>query len=255
MIGRDSASTLSDRELIRVRGGLRLHRTSSITVGYEHSRHQTLDTRSDRKDRVEVWPNVDLSVTGVVPPAFLSAVVRRLSLTAGYRRRFRTLQFGAGARQNRSREDRVSPLSLTLAFPRGFALAYGGRREDSRSPDPTGSTETRKNHHSVSASAMFRSPLAAFRRRGAPLRISLSLTYDDEVRCRIQSVAGPCVAFIDQLDRRASVSVDSTVRDYQLGVRLHYLDRRAFVGQRAGQTRLQLDIFGEFVLTSDLLGR
>ena len=253
-IGRDSASTLGDREVINVRGGLLLPGSSSVELGYEQLRHQTLDTRSDRKQRREVWPDLTASVSDVALPGYLSAVLQHFSLRAGYRKLTRTLQFGAGARQNRVREEHAAPVSLTLAFPRGITLAYSGRRDDSETRDPTGNTRSERNSHSLSASATLRSPLSMFRKRDIPMRIALSLTYSDEARCRIQSEAGPCVAFIDQLDRSASVSVESTVRDYRLGARLHYVDQRSFVGRRAGQTRLQLDIFGHFVLTPDLLG-
>jgi len=255
VIGRDSASTLSDRELIRMRGGLLLPGSYSVDLGYEHARHQTLDTRSDRKDRREVWPDVTASVTDVTLPGFLSEIVQRVSLSAGYRRQTRTLQFGTGARQNRFREEQAAPVSATFLFPRRASLTYRGRRDDSETSDPTGNTRSEKNSHSLSASAMLPSPVAVFRRQDAPMRITLSLTYRNEVRCRVQSEAAPCVAFIDQLNREASVSVDSTLRDYRLGARLHYLDQRSFVGRRAGLTRIQLAIFGQFVLTPDLLVR
>ena len=86
------------------------------------------------------------------------------------------------------------------------------------------------------------------------MRLSVRLSYSDEVQCRQPRPGTPCVAFIDQLERDASVSLDSTLRDYQLEVSLRYLDRRSFVGRRAGLTRFQLDIFGRFLLTPDLLG-
>ena len=86
------------------------------------------------------------------------------------------------------------------------------------------------------------------------MRFELSLQYSDEVRCRQPSPDSPCVAFIDQLERAGSLTVDSTVRDYQLGLRLRYLDRRSFVGRRSGLTRFQLEIFGQFLLTPELLG-
>lgn len=253
VIGGDSASTLSDRKLIRVGGGLLLPGSSSVDLGYEHSRHQTLDTRSDRRDRREVWPDVTVGVTNLVPPGFLAALLQRLSLSAGYRRETRTLQFGAGARQNRFRDEQAAPVTVTFVFPQNVSLTYRGRREDSDIRDPTGNTRGERNSHTVSATATLRSPVAAFRNRDVPMRIALSVAYRNEVRCRIQSEAAPCVAFIDQLSREASVSVDSTLRDYQLGARLHYLDQRSFVGLRAGVTRFQLTVFGHFVLTPDLL--
>ena len=254
VIGRDSASTLSDRERINVRGGLRFPGSASLKIGYERSEHQTLDTRSDREDLYTVWPDVNASVSNVALPKFLSPVVERLSASAGYRRETRALEFGGSARQNRFGEDRAVPTSLTLVLLRGFTLSYQGRRARGESHDPTGDTRRERNSHALSAAATLRSPLSAFRQRGARMRLAVTLEYSNEVRCRQPGPASPCVAFIDELERNASVSLDSTVRDYQLGVRLRYLDRRSFVGLRAGLTRFQLDIFGQFLLTPDLLG-
>ena len=254
VIGRDSASTLSDRERISVRGGVRFPGSGSVKIGYERSEHQTLDTRSDREDLYTVWPDVNASVSNVALPKFLSPVVERLSASAGYRREKRALEFGAGARQNRFGEDRAVPTSLSLVLLRGFTLSYRGRRDRGESHDPTGDTRRERNSHALSAAATLRSPLSAFRRRGARMRLTLSMEYTNELRCRQPSPASPCVAFVDELERDASLSLDSTLRDYQLGARLHYLDRRSFVGQRAGLTRFQLDIFGQFLLTPDLIG-
>ena len=254
VIGRDSASTLGDRDRINLRGGLRLPGSTIIRLGYERHWYQTLDTRSDRRERFQVWPDVNASVTDFELPGFLSVVLKRLSMRAGYRKEVRQLEFSASLRQHRIWEDHAVPASLTLVFPRGFTLTYGGRRNYGTSREPTGDTRRARFRQSISASATLRSPFAAFRKRGAPMRIAASFDYTSEERCRISNVDNPCVAFISQLDRDASISVDSTVRDYQLGARLHYLDRRSFVGQRAGQTRFQLDIFGQFLLTSDLFG-
>ena len=254
VIGRDSASTLSDRERITLTGGLRFLGSGAVRIGYQRNDYQTLDTRSDREDVSTVWPDVNVSVTNMALPGFLAPVLERLSASAGYRRRENSLEFGTGARQNRFGEDRSVPASLTLVFPRGFTLTYEGRRDRGESSDPTGDTRRTQNSHALSAEATLRSPISVFRRRGARMRVELSLAYSDEVRCRQPAPDSPCVAFIDQLERDASLSIDSTVRDYQLGVRLHYLDRRSFVGRRAGLTRFQLDIFGQFLLTPDLIG-
>ena len=85
------------------------------------------------------------------------------------------------------------------------------------------------------------------------MRISLILRYLEVEECRVPGLIGDCVAFIDELERDASLSVDSSVRDFQLEVRLRYLDRRSFVGQKAGSTQLQLTVRGQFKLTPALL--
>ncbi|MXW17653.1 MAG: hypothetical protein F4139_06525 [Gemmatimonadetes bacterium] len=254
VIGRDSASTLSDRRQITVSGGLKFLGSGSLRIGYQRNDYQTLDTRSDREDLRTVWPDVNVSVSNLALPGFLAPVLERMSASAGYRRETTALEFGAGARQNRLREEREVPTALTLVFPRGFSASYQGRHDRGESGDPTGETRRTANSHSLSVTAMFRSPIAAFRLRGARMRLVFRVEYSDEVHCRQPGPGSPCVAFIDELERDVSASLDSTIRDYQLGARLHYLDRRSFVGRRAGLTRFQLDIFGEFLLTPDVLG-
>lgn len=253
VIGRDSASTLSDRDRIDMQGGLRLPGSGALRIRYQRNEYQTLDTRSDREDLSTVWPNVNVSVSSVALPGFLSSVVERLSASAGYTRRSNTLTFGAGARQNRVGEDRAVPASLTLVLPGAVSVTYAGRRDRGESRDPTGDTRRDRNSHSLSVEATLRSPISAFSRRGSRMRLKLDLGYSDEVRCRQPGRGRPCAAFIDQLERNAALSLDSTLRDHQLGVRFRYVDRRSFVGRRAGLTRFQLEIFGEFLLTPDLL--
>lgn len=253
VIDGDSASTLHDRELVRIGGGLRIPSAASISVGYESSRDQTLDSRSDRQDRRKVWPDLTLSIHNAAPP-LLSGFLRSLTLRAGYRREWRSsIFFGEGARQNRYREERATPLLLTLRLPRGASVTYRGRFAASEITDPTGNTNSERTAHSLSASASMPSPVAALRRRRAPMRIALGLGYRDELRCRIQSEAGECAPFVDRLFREASITVSSQLRDHGIGARLHIVDQRSFVGKQAGVTRFQLELFGEFLLTPDLL--
>lgn len=255
MIGADSASTLSERDRIGMRGGLRLPGSTTFRLAYDRTLNETLDTRSDREGTRRVWPDIDAAIADVPLPRFMSVAIERLSLGSGYRKEERSLEFGAGTLQDRHREDREVPMSVTLALVRGFTLSYQGRVNRGESRDPTGDTRREANTHSLAASARFRSPLRTFQERGAPLRVTLNLRYLDEVQCRIAGIDSACIAFIDQLERDVSLSVDSAVQDFQLGVRLRYLDRRSFVGLRAGSTQFQLNIFGRFLLTSALLSQ
>ena len=253
LIGADSASTLSERDRIQFRGGVRLPGSTTIRATYDRSLNQSLDTRSDREVLQRVWPDLAGNVGDLPLPSFLSPAVTRFSLGSGYRRETRGLDFGAGAQQNRFREDHAVPLTLGMSLAGGLGLDYRGRLGWGESTDPTGDTQRRRDSHTLTATLSMRSPVRALRERGAPLRITLSLRYLEEVQCRVTSRLSPCVAFIDELERDGSLSLDSTVRDLQLGVRLRYLDRRSFVGQQAGSTQLQLNVFGQFVLTSSLL--
>lgn len=255
-IGPDSASVFSHRRRVSMRGGVRLPGSVSLGLGYDRSAHKTLDARSDRDLVRRVWPDVQAAVADLPPPAFLAAVLRRVSASSGYRRETRMRTFGAGSRQDRFREDREMPVAAALRFAAGLAVAYRGRVARGESADPTGDTRRRANAHSISASAPLRSPMRLFRMRGAPLLLTLNLAYADETECRVAVPGSPCVPVIDQLDRTASFSVDSSVRDFQLGIRLRYADRRSFVGQRARTARLQLHVYGRFALTpAALAGR
>ena len=251
-IGADTAATLGESDRINVRGGVRLPGSALVRLAYDRSLAETLDTRSDRDVLRRVWPDVQAEIAGWEPPGFLSVAVERVSLGSGYRREIRTLTFGATALQDRFREDREVPLSAALAFPAGMDVSYRGRLNRGESTDPTGDTRRESRSHGLVVSARLQAPLRAFRERGAPMRIALEVGYQDEVQCRIAVPENPCVSFIDQLERSATLSVDSQVQDYQLGVRLRYLDRRSFVGRLSGTTQFQLYVFGRFLLSPGL---
>lgn len=253
LIGPDSASTLSERDRVLVRGGVRFPGSASIGARYDRSFNQTLDIRSDREVLARVWPDLTGSVSNVPLPSFVGPVINRLAVGSGYRRETRALEFGERTQQDRSREDHAVPFSTTFTLAGGMILDYRGRASWGRSSDPTGKTSRRRDSHRVEVSGTLRSPVRALRERGAPMRISLVLRHLEVKECRVPGVIGDCVAFIDELERDVSLSVDSTVRDFQLGMRLRYLDRRSFVGQKAGSTQLQLNIFGQFLLTPALL--
>ena len=248
-IGPDSASAFSHRRRLALRSGTRLPGSAFVGLGYDRSRIETLDARSDRDVLRRTWPDLRMTVADLPRPGFVAVFLRRLTASSGYRREIRIRTFGAGSQQDRFREDREVPVAATLGFAGGLTLVYRGRINRGKSADPTGDTRRRANSHSLAASAPLRSPLRLFRLRGAPLMLTFDLAYADEARCRIASPDNSCVPFIDQLDRTASFSVDSTVREFQLGIRLRYADRRSFVGQRTSTTRFQLDMYGRFALT------
>ncbi len=252
-IGSDSASTLSERNRFDARGGIRPVPWASLSLGYDRSRNETLDTRSDREDRRTVWPDLGATVSNAKPPGFLGAAVRRVTLRSGYRKVRRRQSFGAGRLQDRDRDDAEVPISVSLGFAGGWSLGYDATLARGASADPAGDTERERNAHRVHLAATLSSSLGVFRRRGAPMRVTLDARYADEVQCRAQRGEVDCVAFIDQLERDVALSIDSTVRELQLGVRIRYLDRRSFVGQRAGSTHLQLNVFGHFLLTPETL--
>ena len=254
-IGSDSASTLSERDRLTLRGGVRLPASATLRVAFDRSFNEVLATRSDRDGSRRVWPDVSAAIGEVPLPGFLAAGVDRLSLSSGYRREERTLEFGEGSLQDRLRQDREVPVAVTLAVRGGATLSYRGRVNRGESSDPAGDTRRRANSHSLSVSARLRPLLGPFRARGAPLRATLDVAYLDELQCRESALDSPCVAFIDQLERSVSLALDSSVQDYQLGIRLRYLDRRSFVGLRAGSTHFQLNVFGRFLLTSELLSQ
>ncbi|MGI9629048.1 MAG: hypothetical protein ACR2QM_19610, partial [Longimicrobiales bacterium] len=248
----ESAATLTERDRVTVRGGMQVGGPASVSLGYDRSLVETLDTRSDRAVLRRVWPDVRGELRDLGMPDFLSGAVQSVSVTSGYRREVRGLEFGVGGLQDRFREDEEIPLTLTLRLPRQLGLSYRGRFNRGSGADPTGDTERVANLHSVLATAFLRSPVRAFREAGTPLRVTVDLRYSDDNQCRQVTSEGACVSFIDQLERAVALSLDSTLRDFQLGVQLRYLDRRSFVGRQAGSTQFQLNVFGQFLLTAGM---
>lgn len=248
-IADDTAATVSERDRFNIRGGIRLPGSAAVSLAYLRSLNETLDTRSNRTVLRKVWPDLRGSFTDLKPPGFLAGAVDRITLSSGYRREVRGLEFGVGGLQDRFREDREVPFAMTLGFPRGLSLSYRGRYNRGEGSDPTGDTRREGNLHSLLATSLLKSPLKSFQRTGTPLRVTLDVRYQDESQCRQVAIDANCIAFIDQLERAIALALDSSVRDFQLGVQFRYLDRRSFVGQKAGSTQFQLNVFGQFLLT------
>ncbi len=251
VIGEDTASTLSERNRLGLRGGLRFPGEGSIGVAYERSRAQALDTRSDRRARDRVWPDLGVAILNVPLPG--AAGVRRLSLRTGFRRTVRAMSYGTRGSQDRTRTDDAVPMSASVAFEGGWSLSYSGAVARGEGMDPTGTTRTRSGVHGLSVSARLPSPFESFREEGGALNLSAEFGYSSEVRCRASGPGAPCVAFIDQLERRAEISLDSSVRRYRVGILASYVDRRSFVGLRPALTRFRLNVFGRLRLTPEAL--
>jgi len=63
------------------------------------------------------------------------------------------------------------------------------------------------------------------------------------------------VAFLDQVTRAASMSLDTSVGGFEFGLQVSYDDRQSFVGQRVGSTQFQIGVFGQLNFVAGMLPR
>ena len=62
-----------------------------------------------------------------------------------------------------------------------------------------------------------------------------------------------CVPFIDQVSRAASLSLDTSVGGFEMGLNISYDDRQSFVGQQTGSTQFQVGLFGQLDFAAGVL--
>ena len=94
-------------------------------------------------------------------------------------------------------------------------------------------------------------PLA--RRLDRPIQLLLIVTFSRDRNCRNTAAGETCVAFLDQVSRTASLSLNTSTGGMQLGVQISYDDRQSFVGQRTGSTQFQVGIFGQIDFAAGVL--
>ncbi len=248
----DTAATLTDRSAHQVSWGV-LADHLGLDATYARTEVATLDTRADRTVRTETWPDLRASVDGLPAGDVLGGALERISLSAGIRRARRQLVYGQAA-QRRLLDDRSVPLDLTLAWAGGLVTSYRAGFETGTGEDPTGDTERERTTHRLSVTSSFLPPFGLAARVSRPVRLSLLASYVAERECRVPVGRPECVAFVDQLNRALSMTLDSQVRSLEVGIQASYTDRQSYVGQRRGSTQFQLSVFGQFLLEAGAMG-
>ena len=243
----DTAAFVTDRTIWTVRSGL-VAGSFVTDFGWARTRASTLDTRSDRTVRIDVWPDVRISLRDVAMPGGL-----RASLGAGVQRTLRETSFGFHGQQVRIDEDLQLPADLTLTWSGDASLSYRGSFRSGEGKDPIGETQRDRATHRVAFSSTVMVPAWIPFVIDRPIRASVVWGYIAERDCRQVGGRSSCVAFVDQLNRSLNLSVDTRVAGMDLGLNASFVNRQSFVGQRSGSTQLQIGLFGQFMFEAGQL--
>lgn len=241
----DTAATFIDRTAANWTWGL-AGRRASLDFAYQRSEAQTLDRRADRTVRRRVWPDIRGALNEIDLPEGWRAILERVAVS-GSARRARTETVLGQVAQTRTTEEWNVPWDVTLTWVGSLVTSYRGSVLEGTGRDPTGDTERDRTTHRVAVSSVFRLPEFLAAPLSEPVRLSMIATYVGERECRVQRFGDPCVAFIDRLNRGLSFTMDTRVRDFEVGLQASYIDRQSFVGQRTGSTQFQLGLYGQFV--------
>ncbi len=239
----DTAATLTDRGSWTLRSGLRLPGGMGIDVGWEHVLSTTLDTRSDRSTREEHWPDVHASL-----PTFTFAEgfpVRRVSLSSGLVRTSLRTVYGGRALQERTEGDLQVPVQLSITWLGSVVTSYQGDFHNGKGSDPTGDTRQRETTHRVAVTSLLRPPGSVSKMLDRPIKLSLLAGYTAQRDCRSTVSRPECVAFVDQLRRSLSLTLDTSINGFEMGLEMSYDDRQSYVGQQTGSTEFRVGLYGQ----------
>ncbi len=248
IIGADTAATLIDRSASSWSWGLAGSR-ASLDLAHQRSEAATLDRRADRVVDRRVWPDVRGALNDVGLPESWRAVLERVALSSSVRRARTETVFGQAA-QTRVTDEWNVPWDVTLTWVGSVRTSYSGSVVDGTGRDPTGDTERDRATHRIAAESAFPLPEVFAVPFTEPVRLSVVATYVGERECRVQRAGSDCVAFIDQINRGLSFSMDTRIRDFEVGLQASYTDRQSYVGQRTGSTQFQVGLYGQFVFSA-----
>jgi hypothetical protein len=243
VIGADTAATLTDRSSWQLGSGLSLPGGAGVRVGFVWTDAKTLDTRSDRQTLLRTWPDVQASLPTLRLPAFTG--IRSIDVSTGVAKTQRSIEFGGLRVQRRFDEDVQVPLDVSVVWLRTLSTTYRAAFRSGRGTDPTGNTKREQVSHRIAVSSQLLPPGVLARRLDRPIQLSAIVAFVREENCRDPTAGESCVAFLDQVSRSASLSLDTSAGGLEFGVQVSYDDRQSFVGQRTGSTQLQVGLFGQ----------
>ncbi|MEJ2217308.1 MAG: hypothetical protein P8099_11920 [Gemmatimonadota bacterium] len=254
----DSAASTIQRAGFQARSGLRLTGDASLEVAYRRRKNTLTDARAGRSDQSQrTWPDLELRWQNITWPA-LQPFLTSASLVAGYTldRQATIIGIGAGQVEQSMRQSTV-PLQVRLRFGNGLSITYNSTRTSGDGSDPTGGTLQSAMTHSLSVGGRFIAPEALRDRFPQPIGVSLRYDYEAERQCRLPVVyqgIEDCTPFVDVLNRRLDVTIDSYLSQLDVGLQISFNDRRSFVGTRAGNSQFQLSLFGQFDFSAGTFG-
>ncbi len=221
-----------------------------LNLNFQRTRARALDRRSDRNSESKTWPDVRTGVADLPLPNWLRARLPRISLSVGIQEVFQEITFGGGVAQRRVRVDRRAPVEFALEWASGVVARYRGLLGRGKGDDPTGVTERDLVEHGFSIETRLAPSGGLAEQISGPLRLSFVVEYSANTECRVVTGQQACVDFIDQINRGASLALDTVISGLEVGTQLSAVDRRSFTGLRTGFTQLQVGVWGRVIFES-----
>ena len=231
------ATTLADSRAISSGSGLQFPGSFFVNVNFQRARGRALDRRSDRRSESKTWPDIRTGVSVFPLPSAWRSRLPRISMSVGLQEVLQDVTFGGRFQQRRIRVDRRAPVELAFQWPSGVIARYRGLFGRGRGDDPTGVTERALVEHGVSLETRLIPTASLAAQIGGPVRVSFGLEYSENTECRVVTGRDTCVGFIDQINKSASVSLDTVLSGMEVGAQASIIDRRSFTGLRAGLTQ------------------
>jgi hypothetical protein len=253
----DTASRVADSQTLTFATGFRLPLGASLSVNYGDSDVLLWTPVNQTRNKSTSWPSVTLAWTRLPLPAILQRWVNSLGVRVGYNLRSSRSEVSQ-ANQLRETDALSIPLSINLSLTTEWSFGYTLDLGDEERRDPTGVTESKRANHSLQVNGRVRALSSQGRFRN-PIRVSIRLSQDRQEQCR--TLGNPyerpplpggeplsCEPFTDLRIRRMDLTVDTDVPPLSLGLQGTWRDTQSEIGQRPGNTQLEITLFGQFLV-------
>jgi hypothetical protein len=249
----DTATFALRREGFRVRSGVRLGASTSLDIAFNDVDTRVFDLRAGPRTHDErAWPDIQFSWRDGPVPDWAAPVLESWSFSTGYVRTLRATRLGGEFVRVRSQREETVPVELRLDIG-GLSFSWIGSITTGEGEDPTGFTRQRSMTQAVGITGRMATPDVLRQVIPEPLRVSFSYDYQEQEQSRvIASRLGieDFTSFIDHINRRVNLTVSSLVSRMDVGLQASYVDRRSFIGVRAGSSQFQLGLFGQFTMNA-----
>ena len=258
----DTASRVGDSKALNLSSGVRLPLGASIGVDYGQTDQFLWSPINRTRAQTTTWPNIRLNWNRLPIPGLLRRWLRNWGFRTGYTIRT-TESLVLNADQRRDSEVRTLPVNVNLALTTNWSFDYSLTLSDEERRDATGATFGESNNQSVQVTGNIR-PLTRTGSFRNPIRVSLRLSQQVQEQCRrlgaefadlpLEPGEGEgiqrCEPFTDRTIRSVDLTVGTDLPPFTLGLQGTWRDVQSELGQRPGNTQLEISAFGQFQFES-----
>jgi len=257
----DTASRVGDGDGLNLSSGVRLPLGAAVNVDYGRTNQFIWTPITQTRSRSTTWPNVTFNWNRLPLPGFLQRWVNSFGFRAGYSLRTTSTVIPT-ADQDRSAETQSVPVSVNLSLTTNWSFNYSLNLIDEERRDATGVTFGESSNQSVQITGRVR-PLTRTGKFRNPVRISLRLSQDVQEQCRRLGAAPTgepgaeqgvgsvgCEPFTDRTIKSIDLTVGTDIPPFTLGLQGSWQDTQSDLGQRPGNTQLEISLFGQFLFES-----